>query len=512
MLALASPSARDQASGTAALADWLTDGGDAQRTGWQRNEHLLGTATVKNMRLLWTYQTDNESRQMHALLPPLIVGRVTTPAGPQQVVVVAGVSDNLYALSADRGELIWKKHFDGDDAGGRGSLLCPGGQTATPVIAPASSAGKYTLYAASSDGRLRQVDVATGSDAAPPELFMPPNGKPYALNYSDGVVYTTTAQGCGGNPNVMYGFDLATRKVGVYSPASGGMWGHRGPSIGTDGTVYAGTGDGNFDPANQIYGQAIIGVKQNPATKALELKDYYGPPNADFMRERDLDMNVTGPVFTWNGREYTVQSSKECRLWLLDTSSLGGADHRTAKYRSPLVCNDDLSFSFGGWSAISTAVDPAGARWIYMPFWGPKSAAYHAPVEHGQIAHGAVAALKVESLAGKPRLTPVWLSGDIDQAEPPVIANGVVFAFGSGEFGQQATPELGARFNTAANRIARSGHAVIHALDAETGNELWSSGDQVKSFNHWSGMSVANGHVYVGTFDGVVYCFGLEGQ
>jgi outer membrane protein assembly factor BamB len=341
---------------------------------------------------------------------------------------------------------------------------------------------------------------------------MPANGKPYALNYFNGVIYTTTAQGCGGNPNVVYGFDLATKRVGVYSPASGGMWGHRGPSIGPDGTVYAGTGDGNFDPDNQVYGQAIIGVRQNPTTKALELKDYYGPPNADFMRERDLDMNVTGPVFDWNGKAYTIQSSKECRLFLLDTSLLGGADHRTAAYRSPLICNDDLSFSFGAWSAISTSADSTGDRWIFMPFWGPKSAGFHAPIEHGQVVHGAVAALRPEMKAGKPQLSPAWLSGDIDQAEPPVIANGIVFAFGSGEFGQQATPELGAGFNTAANRIARSGHAVIHALDARDGNELWSSADDIKSFNHWSGMSVANGHVYIGTFDGVVYCFGLEGK
>jgi hypothetical protein len=35
-------------------------------------------------------------------------------------------------------------------------------------------------------------------------------------------------------------------------------------------------------------------------------------------------------------------------------------------------------------------------------------------------------------------------------------------------------------------------------LDAITGKELWSSGDQIASFNHMSGLTVANGKLYLG--------------
>ena len=48
----------------------------------------------------------------------------------------------------------------------------------------------------------------------------------------------------------------------------------------------------------------------------------------------------------------------------------------------------------------------------------------------------------------------------------------------------------------------------MYALDAQTGKELWSSGDQIASWNHFSGLTVANGRVYIGTFDGMLYCFG----
>jgi hypothetical protein len=59
-------------------ADWLTDGGDPQRTSWQRNETILTKDSVKGVQLLWKIQTDNQPRQMHNLFPPLIAGNVST--------------------------------------------------------------------------------------------------------------------------------------------------------------------------------------------------------------------------------------------------------------------------------------------------------------------------------------------------------------------------------------------------------------------------------------------------
>ena len=122
--------------------------------------------------------------------------------------------------------------------------------------------------------------------------------------------------------------------------------------------------------------------------------------------------------------------------------------------------------------------------------------------------HGAVVAFKVVSAGGKFHLQPAWMSRDMNQAEPPVIANGVVFGYGSGENTRQSYQDRGlADFSP--ERIKNSTHAVLYALDAQTGKELYSSGDQIKSWNHFSGLSVANGRVYIGTFDSVLYCFGL---
>jgi outer membrane protein assembly factor BamB len=496
-------------------ADWLTDGINSQRTNWQQDEHIFSPTTVGQTKLLWKMKLDNEPRQMHNLFVPLLISSLKTSSGPKEVAIVAGVSDNIFAIDVDKGELIWKKHFESNFTppanGGRGAgILCPGGLTATPVIAPTSTPGKYTIYAVGWDGRLHQLNAADGEDIAPPAKWMPPNGKPYGLNLFNNVIYTHTAQGCGGNPNVIYSYDLASNKAGSWGPAGGGMWGREGPAISADGTMYTGTGDGKWDPESGLYGNGIVGVKLNPQTKSLDLVDYYGPSNAEWLAKRDLDMQVTPAIFKYKGRELMVDAGKECRVYLMDTSSIGGDDHRTPLYRTPLICNEDVNFASAGiWGSMATWEDAQGTRWVLTPFWGAKHSKFHAPIENGEVKDGAIAAFKLEEKDGKLQLVPAWISRDMNRAEPPVVANGVVFAYGNGEDTDQAYPDVGLA-DVAERRIPGSTRAVIYALDAVTGKELWSSGDQIKSWNHWTGISVNDGKVYLGTFDGMLYCFGIK--
>jgi hypothetical protein len=273
--------------------------------------------------------------------------------------------------------------------------------------------------------------------------------------------------------------------------------------------LYTGTGDGPWDPENGIFGNGIIGVQQNPETKALELVDYYGPSNAEWLWKRDLDMQVTPAIFPYKGRELMVDAGKECRIYLMDTESIGGDDHRTPLHRTPLICNEPVNFASAGiWGSMATWEDSDGTRWVLTPIWGTKHSQFHAPIEHGEVKDGAIVAFKVEDRDGKTWLEPAWISRDMNRAEPPVIANGIIFAYGNGENTDQSRYDVGLT-NTAEERIAGSTRAVLYALDARTGKELWSSGDEITSFNHWSGLSIANGKVYIATFDGVVYCYGI---
>ena len=247
---------------TGGASDFLTEGVDNARTGWVRDEKIFTKANVGSMKLLWKVKLESTPRAMHNLFAPLVAERVTTAQGPRELAVVAGVSDDLFGIDVATGRQIWHRRFDSTLAkpGGTNDTLCPGGQTAVPTMAQASP-GKYTVYAVSWDGRLRQVNLADGQDVAPPEKFIPGGGKPYALNLHNGVIYTATAQGCGGLTNAFYSFDLATRRASAFIPAGGGLWGRRGAAIDPEGRVFLGTGDAEFDPLTRRLGNGIVGVK-----------------------------------------------------------------------------------------------------------------------------------------------------------------------------------------------------------------------------------------------------------
>jgi hypothetical protein len=244
----------------------------------------------------------------------------------------------------------------------------------------------------------------------------------------------------------------------------------------------------------------------------LELEDWFEPRNWSWMQKRDLDMQVTPAIFKFQGQELLAAGSKACRIYLLDTKAAGGEDHQTPLAETPLMCNEEVNFASAGiWGSLATWEDSTGTRWILTPFWGPVHPNFTAPISYGAVTNGAIVALKVESNAGSFKLVPAWMSRDMDRAEPPAIANGIVFAYGSGENTEQAYPERGL-FDYSPERIKNSTHAVLYALDAETGRELYSSGDQITSWVHFGGLSIANGRVYLATYDSTLYCFGLPSK
>lgn len=502
-------------------ADFLTEGVDNGRTGWVKDEKIFTTANAKDIRLLWKLKLDSTPRAMHNLFAPLVAERVTTAQGPREMALVAGVTDDLFGIDVATGKQVWHRHFDTTltNLAPVNNTLCPGGQTAVPTMAQ-TAPGVYTIYAVSWDGRLRQVNLADGTEIVPAEKFLPSNGKPYALNLKDGVLYTASAQGCGGVTNSFYSYDLKTKVASTFIPAGGGLWGRRGASVAPDGTVYLGTGDGQFNPATRSLGNAIVAVKLD-ANKQLQLSDYFGAPNANWLWRRDLDINTTPVAFDYRGRKFLVGTSKGCRMWLLDRDALGGDDHRTPLYTTPLLCNDAQAFDGRGvWGALSAWQDSAGTQWLLAPFWGPVSKEFTPPISYGRPEHGGVGAYKVEQRAGKWQLTPAWLSRDMNLAEETVIANGVVFAYDAGEDATQVVqdaawnepggPRYGGGLSSGPDRrIPGSKFATLYALDGQTGKELWSSGTQIASWNHFSGLTVANGRAYIATFDGMLYSFGI---
>ncbi len=495
--------------GLAFAEDWTTFGGDPQRTGWARDEKDLTKDSIKKLKLEWKLKLNNTSKEMNSLTAPLVHSKVITPHGFKEVVLIAGASDKIFAIDADTGKLMWEKTMSIEGAPKqKPHWLCPNALNATPVI----DARSRTVYVASSDGKLHALNMVNGEDRFAPVQFFPAFAKPWSLNLVKDVIYTVTSQRCNGVKSGVYSMSVAdpNHKVSYFeaSSAGAGIWGRAGAAITSAGNILVETGDGPYDEAAGKLSDTVIELSPD-----LKLVDYYTPANRAWLTKKDLDMGNTSPVvFTFKNWELAAGSGKEGSIFLVDVKSMGGADHRTPLFRSPLYANEDVDFAgHGFWGALSTWQDANGTRWLYGPAWGPPASKLKFNFDYGATPDGSVMAFKLDVKDGKPVLVPTWMSRNMSYPEPVVIANGMVFALSSGENVKQV--DSGGRLLTSKERLDTPvGNATLYILDGETGKELFSSGSTMPGFSHFSAPAVSGGRVYVGTWDNVLYCFGLGQQ
>ncbi|HKE26379.1 MAG TPA: PQQ-binding-like beta-propeller repeat protein [Bryobacteraceae bacterium] len=481
-------------------ADWLTFGGDSQRTGWAKGESILNKDNAATLEVKWTIQLDNMPKELTSLATPVVVDQVKTAHGIKEFVIVAGSSNDLYAVDADSGKLVWKKTFSTSGSPSRApSTLCPFAVNATPAV---ETGRTKTVYTIASDGNLHALSAEDGEERFPPVQFVPAFSKNWSLNLFGGTVYTAISQGCNGVPSGVYSLDLKVPEHPVQSFQAGrpGIWGRAGVAISPAGKVFAETGDGIYDPAAGQFADTFLAL----SAKDLKLADSYTPSNREWLTRKDLDMGcITPVVFRFKGKEFVAGAGKEGRLFLLDAGSIGGETHRKPLFRSELLTNEEANYSgHGFWGAFASFEDAKGVRWIYAPAWGPPhpAAAPSFPISNGGAPNGSIMAFRLEFKDNSPVLSPVWISRDLNVPEPPIVANGVVYVLSSGEDVMQY------RTGTA-ERLRGSRKATLHALDAETGKELFGS-EPLSSFTHFGGLALSNGRIFVATYDGHVYAFG----
>jgi hypothetical protein len=293
------------------------------------------------------------------------------------------------------------------------------------------------------------------------------------------------------------------RQLLLSNTDTAGIWGRGGPVIGDNGRIYGSTADGHFDPASGDYSNSVVSA----SLPDLHLLDYYLPVNWDYLRRTDLDLGSASPVFFgWKDRRLVATGTKEGVVSLLDAESLGGGDHQTALFTSPKLGNEKgiCCEGRGIWGGLSTARDLEGQTWLYVPMGGaPAATAPTFPMTNGDTQRGSIMAFKVVAglQPGIPKLEPAWISGNFSIPDPPVIANGVLFALSTGENAVQHGGEK--------TRFLNTQPAVLRALDAATGRELFNSKDAMSSWVHFSGLAVANGQIYSVDHDSNVYAFGL---
>lgn len=493
-------------------ADWLTFAHDPQRSGWAFEESALNTKTVPNLTLLWKSKLDNAFYSLSALTAPVVAEKVSTAKGLKTVVYVAGISGTVFALDAETGDVLWTYRIKSFVESKKnvyvfqGTFLCPNGITATPVIDKRTD----TLYVLGPDGMLYGLGLGGGELRYGPIQFVAPFSKSWSLNLVNGKIYTTLSQGCGNGLSGIYSIDVRDLhrpgiEQGLLSNTNtAGIWGRGGPVIGTNGRVYGGTGDGSFDPAAGDYSNTVIAASLD----SLKVVDYYLPPNWAYLNRKDFDLGSASPVFFgWRNRYLLAHGAKEGVVSLMDADSLGSKDHQTALYSSPRLGNDaaECCSGLGIWGGLSTARDTDGQTWLYVPMGGPPAKdGARFPLTNGDVSKGSIMAFKVvaDAQTGNPTLEPAWITGGFASPEPVVIASDVVLALSNGENPVQKGGEKG--------RLENTRPAVLKALDARTGKELYNSGTSISSWVHFTGLAVAGGKIYLVDHDSNVYCFGLQ--
>jgi len=340
-------------------------------------------------------------------------------------------------------------------------------------------------YTIAGDGQLHVVGLQSGKDLQKPAPFLPANSRwsnPLAVGT---MMYATTSGSCAGAPNAVYAIDLdapVDKSVVSYQTSGGNIVGS--VAFSSDGkTLLAAIGPGNV----KGDGKANAIVALDPIT--LRVKDWFTQPTAEF---------VTGPtVFRHGTRDIVAAATKDGRVILLDTASLGGTKHDTPLLTSPVLFESGGSIAA---EALATWARPVGAtasgartdaRWLLFPISGRPSGGRST---NGAIRNGAVVALRVAETNGRLSLEPEWTSNDLIAPATPIIVNGVVFALSTGQ-----APAVGRNASA----------AVLHAYDGASGKALWNSASSMTapatSGSYWSGLS----QLYVGTDDGTVHSFGF---
>lgn len=368
---------------------------DTQHSGANLNETILTPGNVGspgNFGLLFTQTIDGQSYGQPLYVSAATLGKFAD-GSTHNVVYVATQHDSIFAFDADTngtaqtGVPLWQVSLlqpgqtpVPQGVVGSGDITVELGITATPVIDPVGG----TLYTVSkvaipSNGTYQQylyaLDLKTGATKfGSPVLINPTfagsaqdgvngvvpfsalheHGRSALLLYN-GVLYITYASHSDTQPyhGEILGYDptsLQLVKTFITSPNGNeaGIWGSgASPAIDSEGNMYVGTGNGNFDQnpssytTNTDWAISVLKLPTNttgPITLPFSnTLNWFTPNNWSTLDNGNLDLNgglLLLPDQTGgNHTHIMVLGGKGAVLYVLDRDNLGGSIPRTMPFR-----------------------------------------------------------------------------------------------------------------------------------------------------------------------------------
>jgi hypothetical protein len=536
---------------------WTTSGGDAERTASMRTDPRISLESMQQpgFTLAWKRTFDNAPRQLESLTAPVMsASGFITYKGFKAVAYVGGSADNVYAVDYDLNRVFWITHLKSGVADQTSTMQCPaaltsltrattitpppagrggGGTTPAPGAAPGTTPpaggaggapasrgggapaglpagagapaapgaaaqapgggrggrgapppgrGNENVYAISSGGMAHTINPQIGVDVVPPIKFLSPGANVAGTAFVDGVLYAATTGNCGGAANGVWGLDLSNdaHTVNNWDAQGAAIAGTYGLALSGTGTIYTATGAGG-----STYANALVALDR----QTLKPTGWY----------KTTQPFTTSPLaFEHKGKWIVAAGNADGRVYLVDGAAPGGADHTTALYKSDAFTNP--AGATGAAGALATWLDDDNTRWVFATTGGNVLGSAGVAPGNGNVTNGAVVAFKLVDQNGALTLERAWVSHEIASPAPPLVINGVLFALSTGEF--KGDPKM-----PAAERAKRSKPAVLYALDAKTGKELWNSGAAITSFTHGIGPVGGDGTVLVATYDGALYAF-----
>ena len=499
----------------------LTQHNDNQRTGANLSETVLTTSNVNvdHFGKLFTRPVDG-----HIYAQPLYVSNLSIGGGTHNVVFVATAHDSVYAFDGDDGVLYW--HASLGTPVPSGVINTPNipvevGIISTPVIDPSTS----TIYVVAKTyessvqiHRLHALSLTTGVEkfGGPVQIAAQVNGSgdggsngvvPFvssqenqrsALTLANGNVYMAFASHEDYSP--YHGWILSYNKTTLQQNAVfndtpngglGGIWmAGTGLTVDANGNVYCMTGNGTSDAQSGgvDYGECFL--KLSPTLSVL---DWFMPNDFDNLNAWDADLGSSGPMMI-PGTNDLIGGGKEGILYLVNTSNMGhenGVDLVLQEWQA-VSLNQPGSHHIHG---APIYYHGTGGTYIYL--WGENDALRQFQFNgtgFNSTATSTSAMLAPEINTGMP-------GGTLSiSANGATAGSGIVWATTVSD-------------NDAIHAIVSG---VVRAFDAaDVSHELWNSRqdqarDDIGVFAKNCAPTVANGKVYVGTFNKELAVYGLN--
>ena len=350
------------------------------------------------------------------------------------------------------------------------------------IAAPTIDRANGRIFVVAGDDTLHALDPATGNELAgyPLLLVGPANAAPRTIvwgsptyNPLNNSLYIATASVCestpfhgqlirvdvppGGTPRVVHRWFPSGSNSG---PDGGGIWGWGGASLGPAGhALFVATGNIFADPENSLFGDHIVRLNLNLRPVASDAPDI-----GLSQGQTDVDFGSTPVLYQPPGcPPQLAVENKSGRLFIYNRDAVGGGPMQVI-----MITQFDSDF------IGDVAYDPV-LNQIYVS--NPQDDGV------GTYFHGLIAfAPQADCTLALVWQRQVGLNDPSSVPAPPVAANGVVY-------------------------LATGGGAQVFAMDATSGQVLWTSGSLI-SKPIFAAPTVVNGQLFVAAYDNKVYAFG----